>query len=178
MKDAEIIEGIKRGDYSRCAKSLYSYFPVVKKYVIKNSGNREDAEDVFQDALMILFKKVNDGNFALSAALNTYIFGIARNLWHERLRSMNKKLVVNDLPDGNTGEEMTSALEEDAKVRRAYEAVALLGQKCRELLGLFYFKKRSMVQIAAELGFGSEQLAKNQKYRCIEKAKQIYSTLN
>ena len=178
MKDAEIIEGIRRGDYSRCAKSLYGYFPVIKKHILKNSGNKEEAEDVFQDALVILFRKAKSNDFVLKSALNTYIFGIAQNLWHERLRNMNKMQASRALHETRAGEELKDAIEEDARVPRAYEAVALLGQKCRDLLRLFYFKKLSMVQIASELGFGSEQLAKNQKYRCIEKAKQIYSTLN
>lgn len=53
-----------------------------------------------------------------------------------------------------------------------------LGQKCKELLELFYFKKLSMKDISKKLGFASEKVAKNQKYRCIEKAKENLKNLS
>ncbi|MCC6371664.1 MAG: sigma-70 family RNA polymerase sigma factor [Bacteroidia bacterium] len=180
MKDAEIIKDIRAGDYSRSAKHLYVYYPVVKKFVLSNSGRREDAEDIFQDALVILFGKVKASEFQLTSTLNTYLYSICKNLWHERLRRLNKELSTNKdligtLPDHD---ELIKSIEENSKTKKAFEAVALLGEKCRQLLTLFYFKKMSMALIAQQLRFSSEKLAKNQKYRCIEKAKEIYSSLN
>ena len=61
--------------------------------------------------------------------------------------------------------------ETDNKDKRAQEAILSIGKKCQELLQFFYFNNLSMKEIAIKLGFSSEKVAKNQKYRCIEKAK-------
>jgi RNA polymerase sigma factor (sigma-70 family) len=108
------------------------------------------------------------------------LFGICKNLWHEKLRRQNKEITVkNIIIDSVTdNDELLKTIEESNKAKKAFEAVALLGEKCRELLTLFYFKKMSMALIAKQLGFSSEKLVINQKYRCIEKAKEIYSSLN
>jgi hypothetical protein len=46
------------------------------------------------------------------------------------------------------------------------------------LLILFYFKKKSFREIASSLAFRSENVAKNQKYRCLQKAKDNYLSLS
>ena len=94
--------------------------------------------------------------------------------------SLNKRAIVvsplkNDffpLTDEHLEGSITADIEDDKPLKQAQEAVMKLGQKCKELLELFYFKKLSMKEIAKKLGFASEKGAKNQKYRCIEKAKE------
>jgi hypothetical protein len=51
-------------------------------------------------------------------------------------------------------------------------------KKCKQLLILFYFKKKSFREIAAALAFSDEKVAKNQKYRCLQKAKENYFSIS
>jgi len=149
---------------------LEKYFPVVKKYVLANSGTKEDAEDVFQDALIILFTKVNEGSFVLTSSLNTFLFSICRLKWFEKLRILKKDSIVHyDLIDS----EYEKYIEEDDKVKLMQLAFEKLGDKCKELLYRFYYAKESMVRIANEMKFSSDKLAKNQKYRCLEKTREL-----
>ena len=67
--------------------------------------------------------------------------------------------------------------EEGKDFDLATAAFNLLGEKCRQLLILFYFKKKTFREIASALSFSDEKTAKNQKYRCIQKAKENYLTL-
>lgn len=179
MSDAEIIDHIKRKLYDKPIKILYKYFPVVKSFILSNSGNRSDAEDIFQEALIILFNKINSDHFELSSSLNTFLFGISKNLWHEQLRKNKKEISISidGCNEPNTDEDLGFYIEENAKAKKAFLAFEQLGEKCKLLLNLFYYKKMSMVDIAKKLGFNSEAVAKNQKYRCIEKAKEIYLTI-
>jgi len=179
MNDNDIINYVRSNTFQKPVKLLYAYFPVVKKFVIKNSGSKQDAEDIFQDALIILFNKIKNDAFQLNSSLNTYIFGICKNLWLEQLRK-NKKEMLSDtfvINDAQIIEEIQSDLEENQKNKKAFDALSQLGEKCRELLNLFYYKKLSMSEIASRLGFAGEKVAKNQKYRCIEKAKEIYLSI-
>ena len=173
MTDNEIIEHLRNQKYSSALKGLYNILPDAKKYILNNSGTNDDARDIFQDALVILYKKVQTGDFTLTVPLKSYLFGIIRNCWLSELRLRKKHpseeftadFIDNGTPDGESYES-------------AKAAFALLGEKCRQLLILFYFKKKSFIQIAAELSFSDDKVAKNQKYRCMQKAKEHYLTLS
>jgi RNA polymerase sigma factor (sigma-70 family) len=173
MTDSEIIEHLRNDQYSRAVKGLYSIFPAVKKHIVNNSGTTEDAKDVFQDALVILYQKMKTGKFVLHVSISTYLQAVVKNLWLQELRK-RKKLPIADT-DTDVAEDLIG--REDG-YDLATAAFNFLGEKCKQLLMLFYFKQKSFREIADLLQFGSEQTAKNQKYRCIQKAKENYLTLS
>lgn len=173
MTDERIIENLRQNRYSHAVKGLYAILPDVKKYIKANSGTPDDAEDIFQDALVILCKKVQSENFMLTAPLKNYLLAIVRNCWMQELRQRKK------MPAGEMSTELENAgINEEPAFLLAKAAFELLGEKCRQLLILFYFKKHDFKTIAAELSFGDEKTAKNQKYRCLQKAKENYITLS
>ena len=174
MKDTEIISHLRNNKYSPALKGLYKTLPTLKRYILANSGTADDAADIFQDALVILYKKIQMPDMVFTVPLKTYLLAIARNCWMQELRR-RKKLRVNDaLPD--------IAPEEDTKETNSFAtatvAFQLLGEKCKALLLLFYYHKKSFKEIAVTLAFSDEKIAKNQKYRCLQKAKENYLTLS
>ncbi len=173
MTDKVIIEHLQQNKYSSAVKGLYSILPLVKKHIKANSGTADDAQDIFQDALVILCKKVQSGNFILTVPLKTYLLAIVKNCWLQELRQRKK------LPTGETPDDIVSIeTDEEPGFILAKNAFDLLGEKCRQLLMLFYFKQHSFKTIAVELSFSDEKTAKNQKYRCLQKAKENYVTLS
>jgi RNA polymerase sigma factor (sigma-70 family) len=174
MTDTGIIDHLKNNKYSKAINGLYSFFPSVNKFIVSNNGASQDAEDIFQDALVILYKKVNSSDFQLTSSLKTYLHAIVKNLWHEELRKRRKIPVLqgdHDLPD-------EVATYNDASLKIAEAAFTLLGKKCRQLLIQFYLMKKSFRQIAVSLSFSDEKVAKNQKYRCLQKAKENFLQLS
>lgn len=169
MKDELIIKNLREGKIQKAVKGLYAAFPLIQKHVLKNSGSKEDAEDLFQDALVILYKKVKHSEFTLTSSLSTFLFGVARNIWYQELKRRNK------IVEPETFEE--DFLETDLYMQ-AEEAFKLLGDKCREILILFYYAGKSMSEIAMLMSFSNERVAKTQKYRCIEKAKHNFNQIN
>ncbi len=174
MTDQDIVNLIRENKYSPAMKSLYAYLPVVKKFVMQNNGTRQEAEDIFQEGLVIFCNKLNKPGFVLSCSINTYLYSVCKLLWLDELKKSNKKIKNDTIP--LTEDAVTNSIHEDVNddkpAKQAQEAVMKLGQKCKELLELFYFKQLSMKDIAAKLDFASEKGAKNQKYRCLEKAKE------
>ena len=68
-------------------KALYKYvydnvYPIVKKYIIDNNGTLEDAQDTFQDALLILIEKIKNNSFKVirNNYTSSMIFKISKNL--------------------------------------------------------------------------------------------------
>jgi RNA polymerase sigma factor (sigma-70 family) len=173
MTDKEIIDYLRHNQYQKATNGLYNLLAPVKKYISTNNGSADDAKDIFQDALVILYKKANTGDFVLSVPLKTYLLAVVKNLWMQELRRRNK------MPMSESPAEIADTFPEaDNNFNLATSAFNLLGEKCRQLLILFYFKKKSFREIAAALAFGDDKTAKNQKYRCIQKAKENFLTLS
>ena|SRR5687767_10952681 len=173
MTDKEIIEHLRSNKYQKATNGLYDVLSSVKKYISANNGTTDDAKDIFQDALVVLYKNVQSERFALTVPLKTYLLAVTKNLWLQELRRRNKMPVAIeqiDIPDA------LPENENDADLATA--AFNLLGERCRQLLILFYFKKKTYRELASFLGFGDERTAKNQKYRCLQKAKENYLTLS
>jgi RNA polymerase sigma factor (sigma-70 family) len=172
MTDKKIIEHLQQNKYATAVKGLYNILPLVKKHIRANNGTADDARDIFQDALVILCKKTQAENFVLTAPLKSYLLAIVKNCWLQQLRQ-RKKLPVAEIVADIAAEE----INEEPGFDLAKNAFASLGEKCRELLILFYFKQHSFKTIATELSFSDEKTAKNQKYRCLQKAKENYINL-
>jgi len=148
-------------------------YPAAKKYILANNGSKEDAEDIFQDSLVMLYKNVNKSDFVLTASLQTYLLAITKNLWRDALRKKGRLPLTQD--ETETADIIRDDNEADYKI--AELAFNFLGKKCKALLVAFYFQQKNYQQIAKMLSFSSDKIVKNQKYRCLQKAKENYSHL-
>ena len=171
MKDNEIIISIREGNRNKPIKELYKEFPKVKANIISSGGNAEAAEEIFHDALMLLIEKVSNPAFELTAKLSTYLYGIARFLWKNELRRLNKN---NELEWSDTlimsEKDMGYAYEREAKLQALEKIITSLSARCQAIFERFYYKNESMEKIAKALGFSSVNSAKTQKYKCMEHA--------
>lgn len=146
---------------------------MIRYLVVKNSGNDEDAEDVFQDGLIIVFKKIRDHELDLTCSFRTYIYSVCRNIWLQKLnkrkqyaREFSDVESFVDLPD-----KVDQFQEEEMEKYRLYQQHFLtLGEDCQKVL-LLFMKKQSLKEIAIEMGYKTEKYAKTRKYLCKEELK-------
>ena len=167
--DRKLIEGIKKGDDKTINYLYETYFGVIKAHILKNSGNEDDAYDIFQDALMVLFKKIQVNNIALNSDLKGYVFGVARNLWNNQLRK-NKKVtgIDQDFADDLEIDKLLDIPLEQI-VQRAFLKLKPDSQKILRMhLDGFDYK-----QIAEEMNYKSETYARRKKYLCKEELIEI-----
>ena len=174
-----VIELIRKGRHDRVLNTLYHNYPAFKKSFVRAGGKESDSEDIFQDALLILIEKLADKGFTLHCEINTYLFSICRNLSLIYFKKKTKKLIApidtnNDYSDLN---EVRSFIEREKKFETFDEVLRRTGKKCLKILNLFYVQKLKMTAIAEQLGFKSEDSAKTQKYKCLEKAKELFKTV-
>ena len=179
MTDEEIIQALQQGNQTSALKKLYQYYPAVRQMILQNSGNRHDSEDIYQETLIILCRKVKEKDFELTAGLKTFLFSISRLQWLNELRKRKKVMLKDQEPQEKESEiqKLNSYLHEEVKFKKAENALTKIGEKCQKLLQLFYAQKKSFKEIAIELDFSNEKIAKNQKYRCMEKARENYLQL-
>lgn len=179
MDDNKIIELLKIGKQDKAFLNLYKNYPQVEKLILSKGGSKEDAKDVFQEALIIFYEKVKNTNFKLTATIGTYIYSVSRFLWKDEFIKRKGQQTV-DLSFEFTSEEeieLQKAIEREAKFKQIESVLTQLGDKCLRLLKLFYYEGLSMKIIASKVGLKSEKIAKNQKYKCLERAKLKVSEL-
>jgi DNA-directed RNA polymerase specialized sigma24 family protein len=53
MSEPDLLTGLKRKEEKAIYDVYLNYYPSVEKYILMNSGTAPDAEDIFQDAVVI-----------------------------------------------------------------------------------------------------------------------------
>lgn len=176
MKDDDILALLKKENYTKASEKLYAYFPVVRKQILANNGSQQDAEDIYQEALIVFFRQLQNPEFKLTSSINTYLYSVCRFLWKDVLKK--RKVTLTDYAEISEIEEShANWMNQEEAAKRAEQAINMLGQRCKELLQMFYFFKSDLKTIAQKMGFSNAKVAKNQKYRCLEMARQYLQTL-
>lgn len=171
MNDKKILELFKGGQREKAFTKLYSLYPKIEALVISKGGQKQDASDVFQEALIILNRNLEKSDFELTSSFYTYLYSVSRFIWKDTQKKFSKQEFRNL---SSTEVEHFHSVLEEKKYQRAELAFLELGKRCQELLRMFYLKAMSFKAIAKVMQFKSEKVAKNQKYKCLSKAKDIY----
>lgn len=175
QSDARLLRRIERGDDDALVELYQSARAMVLSFVLRNHGTPDDAKDLLQEALAILWERVREGTFEHKAKLTTFLFGTARILWLHHL-SRRRRETPGDIHPNVAVAEDPSPLEELIQSEEASlvrDALVRLGEPCRSLLLMFYWEERSMEEIAARLGFANADTAKSKKYQCKKALEEI-----
>lgn len=163
--DHRLLDRFANSD-SKILLYLYNtYLPGVVKYVCRNGGNEEDARDVFQEALMALYKQVKAGNLRLTASLQTYIFSICRYQW---LKTIRKNKRIEQLVEGfewiDLNSDIVGKIEKAERFTLLKSHLSKMSVSSQKILDL-HFQKYSTDEIAQSLGL-SKLYVKKKKYEC------------
>jgi RNA polymerase sigma factor (sigma-70 family) len=155
-------------DRAQALTRLYRQgFPPVRRHIGHRGGSPQDAQDVFQDALVILYEQATSGTLVLTASASTYLLSISRNLWHQELRRRARLPHEVLLAEWEPAAEETETLADSAFAVRDY--VEQLGDKCKSLLLSFYYFQQPLTQLAETHGYRSVRSATVQKFKCLER---------
>lgn len=164
-------EEIVKGIYERRSKVLLflydEYFKLIKRFILRNHGTEEEAEDVFQDTILIVYEKIKSDKLKLSSSFMTYFYAICRNLWLQRLQVLQRTQSEDQFAD--SWNEIPSPEEymdyEEEKLFQYH--FSKLDKDCQHVL-TSYFERKPFRDIANELRF-SPSYIKKLKYKCKEK---------
>lgn len=171
LSDDEIIAGLRKRD-NRILQYIYkNSFNPVKQLILHNAGSESDAEDIFQEALIIIFKKLRDqSNFKLEAAFTTYIYSISRLLWLKHLRQI-KKIEIDplnrDMEERIEFEEPSPVQDKDLRLAIYQRTLMKIPEDCQKILQMTA-QDLSSSEIAEQLGFRSEGYVRKRRHFCKE----------
>jgi RNA polymerase sigma factor (sigma-70 family) len=174
--DSEIVLGILNDSKDTLNRLYTSYFPMVLQLVLKNNGNEDDAKDIFQESIIVLYNKVKGGNFELNSKLKTFLYSVCRRLWLKRLNEQSKTIRnVQDFSEIIAVEDDLEKHEEKDKQFAIMESSLLqLGEPCKTIIEDYYIHNRSMQEICEKFGYTNADNAKTQKYKCLQRLKKLF----
>ncbi|MEO6190920.1 MAG: sigma-70 family RNA polymerase sigma factor [Saprospiraceae bacterium] len=160
-------------------EELYKdYYPMVLKYVLNNSGNHDDAKDLFQNVIIGLIKNVRNPDFELyeGTKFGTYLMSIAQKMWLASLvKTKNKKETV-DLDDINLDwrnlEDDFDIEDKEVQFKRMESALDNIGKECKEIILNFYYNEIALGKIADIMGY-TQGFIRVKKNRCMNKLKDL-----
>jgi RNA polymerase sigma factor (sigma-70 family) len=175
-KEQELLRGLALNNRQAIETLYKENYAMVQNFILNNSGSSDDAKDVFQEAMIVLYEKVRSGSFELNCQIKTYVYSVCRRLWLKRLNQLQKIT-----PEMQSLEEL-AAVEDELELHEQRnndfvmmeQAMHLLGEPCKSLLEAYYLQKKSMVEIAGNFGYTNADNAKNQKYKCLMRLKKMF----
>lgn len=175
QEEQSLFNRIRDGDMSALTTLYHENRAPINSLVTRNSGSRDDSDDILHEALIILWQRIRAGRFDLRAKMGTFLYATARNLWLRRLARRRQEPVA-DLASHEMADESPSVLEvmaeteASAAVRRSLDR---LPDPCRSLLIAYYWEELPMTLIAERFGLANAATAKAKKYQCKEQLKKI-----
>jgi RNA polymerase sigma factor (sigma-70 family) len=163
---AEILQRLKKGDRDVLVELYKANETMILKYIKEQNGSTEDAEDLLQEALVVLWNNSKKSDFELTAKPSTYIYAIVKNLWLKNIEKSKRtspenhisQNAVADVPDAD--KQMDFAL-----VRKMLNQ---MGETCRQVLLMFYYEGLDMQTIAKANNFANADVAKAKKHQCLK----------
>ncbi len=166
----EILDGIRDRDDKILHHVYHENYPTVRSYILENSGSIQDAKDIFQEGLVLIYQKVTSRKLLLNCNFNSYIFSVCRLLWLKELEK--RKVEKMDKKDVKGYLDLQSDLNFDDLEQEKYQLylkhLKRLNPDCQRVLMLFY-DGVSIREITKIMGYTSESYTKKRKSVCKEK---------
>jgi RNA polymerase sigma factor (sigma-70 family) len=197
LTDPELVQLIQQNQdylgevYKRCK----SYCIQFMRKMTNGSKSDYELDDVFHDAILVLYEKIVARNFELTASLQTYLNSVCR---FQLLNRLGKEKGYSDYDEhiGKDDDEdnpmsykstITDTLDEieDPKesqftaIERALIVMKEAGGHCYELLTLFWYHKKSMAELKEIFGYTNDVNTRVQKSKCQKRLeKMAFNELN
>ncbi len=175
--DEEFLAGLRAGDNVAISALYKKYYNIVLKFIVNNSGNPDEATDIYQETIVVLYENCRHPEFVLTSQLQTYIYSVARRLWLKQLRKNGKTFLFKEEEESEIADvsaDLDEHLKKEKEIERMQKSLTELGEPCATLINDFYVQRLSMDEIAEKFGYTNPDNAKTQKYKCLQRLKRNF----
>jgi len=163
MKNDDFIRQFLEGD-TKLLNSIYiNSFKYVAHYITSRDGTQKDAEDIFHNALILIYVKLKEGKLNIKT-FDNYLFTVCKNLWK---RENTKYRVTKTNVTPLVSEELDKAAFylEHSQWELYKEKFELLSVQCKEILTMV-FQKKSYTEIVNKYSYNSQTVARQRVFKC------------
>lgn len=169
--DEKIIAAIRSGKDNKSIKILYkNTFPSIKKNILELGGSKDDAHDVFQDAVIILVRKIKENTLSQESNISGFLYTISKNLWINKVKRDSKSTLFDENIESI---DYSYEIEYQENIKEKEETIkgiiSQLDEKCAYVLHAILFTDKDYNDIAEELGLANANVMKVTKSRCKDK---------
>ena len=167
------LDSLVNGDSAMIANLYKKSYPKVKKFVLQNKGNEEDAQDVFQKALLQIAVRHQKEAICITTNFNAYLFTVCKNLWRRELNTY-KKRVTNVEAKEQVDEYVDAAyaLIEQKRQELFVEKLGEISTNCKKILTMF-FAKIPYAEIIKHTDYTSEIVVRQRVFKCKKKLTEL-----
>ena len=171
-----LIKGLAENDKNSIESIYRENYASIQSFVLNNNGSVDDARDIFQEAMIVLYEKSGLPTFSLTCQIRTYLYSVCRRLWLKRLQQLGKfSTQVENLEETiPVDEEIEDHEKKNDDFILMEDAMTKIGEPCKSLLDAYYIQKKNMQEIAGEFGYTNADNAKTQKYKCLVRLKKLF----
>lgn len=169
IKLGHLIEGIRKRDHKILTDIYKQYYPLVVGYIIRHGGDDSVAKDIFQEAIIIIFKYSQEDKFEIHEDFGSYLIGIAKRIWLKHLRRLSTHERYLDQAEFSESELHPSdkELEHETELALLRKHIVKLGKECQKVLMLVAEGLKNQ-DIAEKMEYKSEKTVRTKKYKCKE----------
>jgi RNA polymerase sigma factor (sigma-70 family) len=167
-EDSKLLDALRNGDDSGLEELFHKNRRSITSLVMRNNGTQDDAEDVLQESLIVLWERIRKGTFEYQAKLSTFIYATAKNIWFRKLARTRREFPSAGETFEIPSEDSTpfEKMEDNERILAVEQAMEEIGNPCRDILLLYYWEEQTMENIALKLGFANADTVKSKKYQC------------
>ena len=162
-----LITGIRNHNSSILEHVYLTYFPMIEGYIIHNQGDRDQAKDVFQEAMIVLYNRIKSSELNLTCKFGTYLYAICKNIWMQERKKYQlhaEKLRQNPMVVNDPGP-ADDPLLQNHLTRLFNKHFDELSKDCQKILSM-YFNNFTVEDIRSAMNYKDLHHAADRKYRC------------
>jgi RNA polymerase sigma factor (sigma-70 family) len=161
-------------------KYMYrEYYEGSKIYICQNSGNEEDAQDIFQEVLVAFIRLVQNNKFRGESSVKTFLYAMNRNIWLNELKKRSRAERRDTVFESEKEKEIADVsyfIAQSEMQKKLLDIMDMLGETCKKILLAFYYENLSMKEILTTLDYESEQAVRNKKCKCLKKLEELITS--
>jgi RNA polymerase sigma factor (sigma-70 family) len=175
--DNLILQRLTHGDKTALEEIYRKNRESFINFALKYHPDKEDILDVYQDVIIALYEKSLRGSLILTTGnLKTYLFSMGKFMIFNRFKEISNIESINETNIDHhllaVTENLYSKDQKDPKIIQIEKALQSMGPKCQNLLRLFYYEEKKMIEIQEILKYNHTDVVKSQKSRCLKSLKE------
>ncbi|TCI91831.1 RNA polymerase sigma factor [Tenacibaculum sp. M341] len=160
------LNALVKGDSKTIKKIYTTNFFQVKRFVLQNKGKSEDAEDIFQKAILQIAIRHKKEKIKISTNFDAYLFTVCKNLWRRELNNYKKRVTNSEVVEQkDESTDNALAIVEQKRQELFIEKLGEISDNCKQILTLF-FAKTTYAEIVEQTEYNSESVVRQRVFKC------------